>query len=212
VIHDPQYFKGDAQELKYDAAGKPAFDACEAALDQFFESGYTASDFLLMLYDSGRMPFSARVPREAFVDFIRQAIPNFPFTGTFPAYLFILEAIFGEGTEVLFDVPDPGKLDILISTPAITDIEWIGREFVDGAYEEFSFITDDLFELQFRGISGIDSSAELEQLLSELKPLGIYTTFTLQFFELYFFVAEEAGDFDSMLDHEGNQIVFIEIG
>jgi hypothetical protein len=73
-----QNFKGDSTELKYLAAGEPAFEITRVSLHEFFQGCYDADEFLLMLYDSGRMPFSSRVPREAFVNFIRQAIPDFP--------------------------------------------------------------------------------------------------------------------------------------
>ena len=99
-----QAFKGDAVEQQFQNAGRSPFDACTVSKDDFFQDGYTSADFLLMLYDAGRMPFSARVPRDAFVRFIRQAIPNFNFTGTFESYLFILNSIFGEAVEVLFNL------------------------------------------------------------------------------------------------------------
>lgn len=209
-----QSFKGDAFELQMEASGRPAFDVCELALDAYLESGYTASDFLLMLYDEGRMPFSDRVPRDSFLSFIKQAIPNFPVTGTFESYIFILQAIFGEGSGVLFELSDPGKIAILVNAASSVDFEAIAREFSNSQYSIYNLVTDDGDQIIFGGISGIDSEAELTQLLSELIPAGVVADITLDFFALYFFAAEyEAdGELFDIVDHLGNAIVFFEQG
>lgn len=209
-----QSFKGDSRELQMEAAAAPAFEVCGVALDAFLAGGYSASDFLLMLYDEGRMPFSDRVPRDSFLAFIKQAIPNFPVTGTFESYIFILQAIFGAGSGVLFELSDPGKLAILVNAASSIDFEAIAREFSDGQYEIFDLITDDGDQILFGGISGIDSEAELSQLLAELIPAGIVADITLDFFALYSFAAEYIADgelFD-IVDHLGNSIVFFEEG
>ncbi len=206
-----QNFKGDATELKMQLAASAPFDLCSAALDQFFAGGYDSSDFLLMLYDAGRMPFSDRVPRDSFVSFIAEAIPNFPVTGTFEAYIFILDAIFGDQTEVEFDVPSAGKLEMIVNAAASLDFDFQGREFSDSVYTTFEIVTMDDETIQFTGISGIDSEAELTQLLAELIPAGIWPDIALTFFTLSEFVAEDpVGEFYTVVDWLGNQIVFYE--
>lgn len=202
-----QKFKGDATELKMEAAAKPAFDACSLGLDQFYDDGYDASPFLLMLYDEGRMPFVDRVPRDSFVEFIREALGRFPFTGTFESYIFILNAIFGEGSGVLFEVPDPGKIEILVNASATIEFELVAKEIVDGEVVLSSMVDHIGNMITARGISGIDSEYELSLLLSELIPAGIYPAVTLAFFALYSFVDH---DDNSIVDHLNNQIVFIE--
>lgn len=207
-----QKFKGDAKELKMEAAGQPALDLCSNALDDFYDGCYSAADFLLALYDEGRMPFSDRVPRDAFVDFIGEAIPNFPFTGAFEAYIFMLRAIFGAGTEMQFDVPAPGKLEIIVNAAAAKEFNWIGREWAAGAFEEFGLVTSDGAELEFVSVPGIDTPEELSQLLAELIPAGIWPDITLTFFELSDFTAEDpAGSFYSVITHTGDTIVFFEL-
>lgn len=208
-----QNFKGDALELQIQEAGAEAFDRTELAVDQFLNGAFESGDFLLMLYDSGRMPFSARVPRTSFLAFLKQFLPNAPFTGTFESYLFILKAIFGDRTEVLFDVPAPGKLEMVVNVEASLEFDFEGREFVAGAFQTFTILTDDGEQLQFRGLAGIDSEPELQQLLSELIPVGIYPDITLTVFTVSFFVAEdEDGNLDSVVDQAGNQIIFFELG
>lgn len=203
----PQYFKGDADELKFDLAGKRAFDASGVALDQFYADGYTASPFLLMLYDEGRMPFVDRVPRDTFVEFIKEALERFQFTGTFEAYIFIMEAIFGAGSGVLFEVPAAGKLNIAVNAAASLEFGWQIAEFVSGELVVSDMVDHIGNSIVFGGVAGIDSEYELQLLLSEIIPGGIYAQVTLAFFALYNFVDD---DDNSIVDHLGNQIVLIE--
>lgn len=202
-----QKFKGDDLELNMESAGAVPFDACSVSLDEFLGGSYTATDFLLALYDAGRMPFSERVPRDSFVAFIQKAIPNFPVTGTFESYYFMVQSIFGDGSGILFDVPAPGKLSLIVNAAASLSFDFSGREFTNGAYAYFDLTTMDGDGIQFRGLSGIDSEAKLKQLLSELIPAGVYASITLDFFALYSFAT---GFGELIVDHLGNQIVFFE--
>lgn len=209
---EPQFFKGDALERQMEEAGRSPFIQLSADRDDYFDGAYESAPFLLMLYDSGRMPFSDRVPRDSFVDFLRQAIPNFQVTGTFEAYLFIIKSIFGAESDIFFEVLGPGKLDMVVSSPVSTEFEMIAIEYVDGTKVESSIVTNEGFNIAFRGVSGIDSEAKLKQLLAELIPAGLYVTITLGFFNIFFFEALDGGDLFEILDHEGNQIVFFETG
>lgn len=194
-----------------EAAAKPAFDVCSTSLTEFNNGSYEASPFLLMLYDEGRMPFSDRVLRDTFVEFFKEALTRFPFTGTFESYVFILRAIFGDSAQILFDVPAPGKLDITVNTELTVSYDFIAREFVGGEYVDSEIIDSGGNNLVFTGISGIDSQYQLQQLLSELVPAGIYLLLTLTNFTLNDFIAEDSGgNFDEIIDSDGNSIVFIE--
>jgi hypothetical protein len=207
-----QKFKGDAVELQMEAAAAPAFDICSAALDDFYTLGYDSAPFLLMLYDQARAPYSDRVPRDSFVSFIKEALIRFPFTGTFETYIFIIRAIFGEDSGILFDVPAPGKMSMLVSANASIGFDFIGRELTDGVYQTFSLVNGDGDTLLFTGISGIDNEYELNLLLSELIPAGIYPEVSLAFFLLSEFLDHQpSGDY-VVIDHLGNTIVFFETG
>lgn len=202
-----QKFKGDDTELKMEAAARTAFDVCSVSLDEFNAGAFSAADFLLMLYDEGRAPFSDRVPRDSFVEFMREAIGSFQFTGTFDNYLFIIEAVFGEGSTVLFDVPDPGKIEMLVNASSSYEFTLQVRSFVDGAYQVFDLVDQDGNNIAGSGISGIDSEYKLNLLLSELTPAGISPDVTLAFYSLYNFINSDG---DSIVDHLDNQLVFIE--
>lgn len=205
-----QTFKGDATELKMIESGTPPFDACSASLDQFFEGCYNDATFLLKLYDEGRMPFADRVPRDSFVAFINQAIPKFPRTGTFEAYIFIINAIFGDGSGVEFTLPpgEEGTVQILVNASNAISWNWQSRERVGASLESFDMVTDDGDTLQFHGIAGIDTEDELRQLLLEIIPAGINAEITLDFFTISFFV-DDVGD--SIVTDEGDPIIFFEL-
>ncbi len=207
-----QNFKGDTPEIKMLAVAEPAFDLTEGALDDFFENGPECDKFLLALYDDGRVPFSERIARDVFIPFIKKALANFPFTGTFETYLFILREIFGNETDILFDVDAPGTLSISVNAASDVVYEALGREFIDGAYEFFNIGDSDGEDLIFRGISGIDSEYELGLLFAEIMPAGIIPDIALEFFSKSIFIAEEDSSIYDVVDHLGNQIVFIEIG
>lgn len=203
-------FKGDVQELKFENAGKPAFDQTGVALDEFYAGGYDASPFLLMLYDEKRVPFYDRIERKVFVDFYKEALKRYGFSGSFDSYIFVLKAIFGELSDIFFEIPNPGVLNIDISSASTLDFDFIARD-VSGNI--FDMIDNEGNILTFRGIAGIETAYELELLFSEIMPCGISPHISLSFFARYNFIAEdEFGDFFDMTDNLGNNIVFVEVG
>lgn len=206
-----QKFKGDQNELKIEEAARPAFDAVSHDLDDFFLDAHDTADFFLMLYDEGRVPFSNRVPREDFVTFIRQVLPNFIVTGTFEMYLFLIKELFGESSGVFFEVTDPGKLTIVINAANALESELVYWDFVDGAVITDELITDDGSTLVARSISGIDTEYKIKQIFSEIIPAGIVPDVSLSFFTLYDWVAEEEEDgLSDLVDEQGNNLVLYE--
>ncbi len=208
-----QNFKGDETELKMRASAEPAFDVVDTALDDFYENGGECSPFLLMLYDEGRAPYSNRIGRDVFVSFIKRALDNFPFVGNFETYNFILREIFGAESDIIFTVPAPGKLSISVNAVADAAFEFVARELEDGQYSFFTIGTlDGVDDIVFRGVSGIESEAELKLLFSELIPGGIVPEIFLEFFTKFSFIGEDGdGVFDVITDL-GDEIIFVEIG
>lgn len=202
-------FKGDADELKMRLVAEPVFDLTNSALNDFYAQGFDTNSFLLMLYDEKRMPFSERIPRAAFVDFVREALGNFPVTGTFESYIFVLKSIFGPDTEINFDVPASGKLGIEINAIASSEFDFIGREFISGDYQFFNMVDEIGNTLIMTGVPGIENAYELGLLFSEIIPAGITPTLFLQFIVRSDFIADDGSD---MLDDSNNQIIFYEIG
>ena len=209
-----QNFKGDPTELKMQAVVDPLLDVTDVSLDEFYSDGFESTPFLLAMYDDKRMPFSDRINRDAFVDFVKQAFKNFPVTGTFESYLLLLSQIFGSNSEVVFSVPAAGKLGIDIAAISSSEFDFIGREFVGGVFSYFDMIDSDGNILTFRGVPGIDTEYELALLFSEIMPAGIFPIISLSFYGYYFFVADADGDdtLYDMVDYNGDQIIFREIG
>lgn len=206
----PQYFKGDANEIKMDTVGSEIMDISGHALDQFFDEGFLAADFLLMLYDEGRMPFSDRIPREAFIAFLVECIANANFIGTYESYIFLIQSIFGADSIIFFEETDPGVLTMTVSASNSVTFEWVGREFNGVSYDSIEMVDDTGDRLAFSGFPGIDSEAELQQLLAEFIPAGIWADISLITFSAPFFLVDDGGDF-TIVDHLGNDIIFFEL-
>lgn len=207
----PQNFKGDETELKYKESAFPALDLQSQALDLFLAGSEATSDFLLMLYDEGRMPYSNRIKRDVFVQFINGAFLNFPFIGTFESYIFILREIFGPDSDIFFEIPAAGKLNISIDASSDITFDAIARELNDGVYEFYNISTSDGDDLAFKGLSGIDNEADLRLLFSEILPAGIFPTFSLDFFLKSQFYGEDTdGVFDILTSFDDN-LIFIEV-
>lgn len=199
-----QKYKGDALELKFDEAGKPAMAICGAALDDYYENAYSAQEFLLMLYDQGRMPFGSKIPRDDFVRFIIEAIPGFAVTGTFRMMIFLFKSLFGELTDIIFTVPAPGRLQVDVNASTLLEFNAI---FVEQDGETGNIIDHTGNELVFSAVSGIDTQYEFNQIMSEIFPAGIYPEVTLSFFTQYQWI-DDVGD--NIVDTFGNNIVFVE--
>ncbi len=205
-------FKGDAVELKFIEAGAEAFDVTSASIDEMYAGASTSNPFLLMLYDEGRVPYSQRVKREAFVNFYKELVNQLQVVGTFEAYLFVLRAVFGVESEVFFDSPDPGTLEITVNVANEFTFDFVAREIVAGIEVFSEMVTQDEEQLVFRGISGFSTDHDVELFFSELIPIGIIPTFAINFYDYSFFVADQSGTLYDVIDDDGNQIVFYEIG
>lgn len=207
----PQYFKGDATEIKYYQSGSEIMDLQGQFLDQFFDEAFDCAAFLLMLYDEGRMPFSDRIPREAFISFLIECIANVNFIGSYESYIFLITRIFGAGSTLFFEEVTPGVLTLTVSASTTTDFDFVAREYTNGAYETFGVTTAAGEFLVFQGFPGIDNEAELKQLLSEFVPAGIYADINLVLFTTSLFLVDDSGSF-TIVDHLNNDIIFFELG
>lgn len=208
----PQYFKGNADEIKIDTCGSQIMDLTSESLDQFFDECFDTVDFLLMLYDEGRMPFSDRIPREAFVAFLIECIANANFIGTYESYIFLVNRIFGAGSSVFFGAISAGTLEMQVSSSNSIGFDFVARELNEaGSYDFFEIITHLGENISFVGFPSIESEAELKQLLSEFIPAGIYPDITLVLFTTSLFLVSDGGDF-TIIDDQANDIIFFELG
>lgn len=191
--------------------GQGPMDATGQALDSFFDEAFDCAAFLLMLYDEGRVPFSDRVPREAFVQFLIECIANANFIGTYESYIFLINAIFGANSGVFFEVTAAGVLTMTVSATNTVESGFQTRELIDDQYVTSDIITNLGEELVFTGFPGINSEAELKQLLSEFVPAGIFQDIAMVIFSTSLFLVEDGGE-ATIVDDQANDIIFFQLG
>lgn len=174
-----QFFKGDSEELKYYNSGAPILGSISLQRDSFLAGAY--SSFVLgdVLFDNERSPLANAIPRNIFREAFETIFDAFVVAGTFESYLTVFRNIFGPEVDVTFTVPGPGKLNIDIVTAGVAVYDFVARTIVDDEYVYDEIIDDEGDNIIFRGIKGFESQYELEKMLFEMVPNGIYTEITL---------------------------------
>lgn len=174
-----QNFKGDATELKMIACGADALDDCSAEKDLLWADIYSAAPLGDVIYDSNRAPLANAIDRDIFRASFKEIFDAFVVAGSFESYLTVFRKIFGEDVDVQFTVPAPGKLNIAIIATGVEPNLFIARAIEDNAYVLDEVIDDEDDNIVFQTIKGFQSQYELEQMLFEMVPNGIYTQITL---------------------------------
>jgi isocitrate lyase len=174
-----QYFKGDDLEKKYDAVAEPLLTELSEEKDAFFEGAYTSFPFGDLIWTQELSPLSKAILQSIFRETYPDIFAAFAVAGSFESYLDIFRKIFGTDVEVTFTVPAAGKLTIAITAVHLEISEFGARRVVDGAYVFDEVITRDGDTLVFQGVKGFQSQYELEQMLFELVPAGIFTDISL---------------------------------
>ena len=174
-----QYFKGDEIELKVFDAINPVITNLEADKDAFFVDAYNCYKLGEVLYDSGAAPLANAIPREIFREAFAAIFNSFLVAGGLESYLTVFRAVFGADVEVTFTMPGPGKLEIDIVATGTQIFGILGREIVDDAYVLSTLIDDEGDRIVGRGFKGFETQYELEQMLFEMVPGGIYTVISL---------------------------------
>lgn len=175
-----QLFKGDDTELKYYGSGKPAFTDVKNQKDLFFQGAYETYALGDMIYDTGRAPLTNAIVRNIFREVFPEIIQAFIEVGTFEAYLSVFRKIFGDDVIVEFEVPGPGLLNIDIVATGLEISDFLARYIENNEYF-FDEVIDDVGDnIAFQGVKGFQTQYEVEQMLFEMVPGGIYTAITLQ--------------------------------
>lgn len=174
-----QKFKGDDLELQMEASGADIMDSVELQLDAFFTGAYTAMPLGDSIYDSGRSPLSNAIDRDIFRQSFPELFTAFTVAGTFDSYITVFQKIFGLDVEIDFTVPAPGKLNIDIVAADVEISEFVARNIENNIYVYSPMVTQDLDQIVFQSIKGFKTQYELEQMLYEMVPAGVYTVITL---------------------------------
>jgi hypothetical protein len=178
-----QKFKGDETELKFEAAGSNILDALELQLDAFEAGAYTAAPLGDVLYDTERTPLANAIDRTIFRNAYPEIYEAFTVAGSFESYLSVFAKIFGDEVDVTFTVPAPGKLEIDIIADEVILSDLVSRYIADGQYNFDEIVDYDGDNVAVQTIKGFQNPYELEQMLYEMVPDGIWTSISLTFGE-----------------------------
>lgn len=174
-----QFFKGDDDELKYYNSGSPVLEIFSSDKDDFLQ-GYSETEPLgALIFDSGRSPLSNAINREIFKTSFKQLFQSFVEVGTFEAYIAVFKKIFGDEATVEFTVPAAGKLNIDITADGIELSNFVARSISNNNYIYDNVVDDEDDQIVFQTIKGFQSQYELEQMLFEMVPGGVFTDITL---------------------------------
>lgn len=180
-----QKFKNDDIENKYIASGSPIMDLLTIAKDEFFDGAYSCGPLGDLLHNIARSPLADAIAPDIFRTSFNTIYNAFVTAGTFESYLTVFADIFGADVGVTFTVPAPGKLDIDIVAQDLTEDDFVARHIEFDAYLYDDVIwydqTPDNGNIVFQSVKGFKTQYELEQMLFELVPDGVYTTITLTF-------------------------------
>lgn len=176
---DPQFFKGDEFEKKFYYSANPAIQALEIGKDDFFDGAYECYKLGEVLYDSNRAPLSNAIARAIFRESFATIFDSFVEAGSFESYLTVFRNIFGDDVDVTFTVPAPGKLQIDIVAAGLATYNFVTRRIAGDNYERDTMIDRDGDTILLRSIKGFETQYELEQMLFEMVPAGIYTEISL---------------------------------
>lgn len=173
------YFKGDADEIKFVNTGANLFNQIEQEKDDFFDGAYACFVLGEILHDSGRVPLANAIPRSIFRESFTNIFDAFLEAGTFEGYLTVFRDIFGETVDVTFTVPAPGRLQIDIVADGIVEENLIGREIVADEFVNSEILDQTSDNIVGSLIKGFNSQYELEVMLNEMVPAGIFTEISL---------------------------------
>lgn len=175
-----QFFKeNDAQEQKFYNSAEPISSDLSLAKDDFFDEAYSC--FLLgdLLYENDLSPLSKAIPKEIYRSSFFALFDSFLAAGSFESYISVFTQIFGDDSTIEFTVPGPGQLQIDISAEGIEISQFITRYIENNAYVYDNIVDDEGDFIVFKTIKGFQSQYELEQMLYEMVPAGIFTEITL---------------------------------
>lgn len=174
-----QYFKGDETEVKMANCAAPILDICSDDKDDFLAGAYESGPLGDVIYEGGRSPLSNAIDQTIFRASFKQIFDAFVVSGSFESYITVFQKIFGDDVVIEFTVPAPGKLNIDIEAAGVELADLLAREIIDDEYVFYEVIDDEGDNIALQTVKGFQSQYELEQMLHELVPAGIYTEITL---------------------------------
>lgn len=174
-----QYFKGDELELKIIACAELIANQISDQKTLFFDNAYESYPLGDVIFDTGRSPLSNAIPRTIFRESFNTIFQSFTVAGSFESYMTVFTKIFGDTVEVTFTVPNPGELNIDIVADGVLISDFVARYISGDSYVFDNVVDDEDDQIVFQTVKGFESQYELEQMLKEMVPAGIFTEITL---------------------------------
>lgn len=176
-----QPFKeNDETEAKVKNAALTALENRGDEIDDFFNDAFTAYPLGDVLYILERDPMAGVILEETYRVSFPEIHELFTRPATFEFYLDVLRSVWGDDADITFTIPEPGKLQIGISSLELELQTFLAREIVSDSYV-YSEMTETLTgdTLIFQGTQGIKDQREADALINELSARGIFTTINL---------------------------------
>lgn len=175
-----QRFKiGDETEEKVIQAAIGALDDIGVSLDQFFEQAFKSYGLGAALYDLGRDPMVGVVTRETFLKSYWAIHNLFTAPGTFEYYLEVFRAIWGDSVQIEFEVPEGGHLIINAEVLDLEEFNLVARRVENDLYVYHRLIDRGGDYLMARDTTGIKTQSEIDALMNEITPNGVFVETTL---------------------------------
>jgi hypothetical protein len=169
----------DPIEDKFINVARATFNSAIAQRVLFFEKAYASFPLGDILINTKRAPLTNAIKQDIFREAFKEIFEAFISGGTFESYLTVFRRIFGESVSVEFVVPDPGKLEINIESDGVLLSDFVARYIEDNAYVFDEIVDDEEDNIVFQTVKGFETQYELEQMLFEMVPGGIYTQISL---------------------------------
>lgn len=175
-----QAFKeNDPKELKVRSSFDPALSLISSNRSEFYEGAYTSYGLGQILFNLKNDPMARLVDLETFLESYPAFHELFTRPGTFEFYLQLFRSIWGDQVEVEFIIPAPGHLKINIS--ALTSrLDSFGAREVSGNAYQYHEVSDHEGDiLMFQTSQGIKTQEEVNRMIVELHPQGIFLEINL---------------------------------
>jgi energy-converting hydrogenase Eha subunit E len=176
-----QFKNGDALEKKFEDSAEPILTVLSETKDEFYTGCFSTGPLGDLIHQSSRAPLTNAIKIEIFRIAFSEIFQAFIKVGTFESYITVFKKIFGNDVVIAFTIPAPGKLNIEIQAVGIELSDFIGRVIEDNALAYHEIIDYDGDNIAFQSIKGFATQYELERMLFEMVPAGIFTDIDLTF-------------------------------
>ena len=173
------YKPTDLKELKFENSAEPILSIISADLDLFSAGAFLTAPLGDLLVESSRAPLTKAISQTVFRSAFKEIFDAFVKVGTFEAYITVFKKIFGDDVDLTFVVPAPGKLQITIEAQSSSIYDALARYVSNNTWLYDEIVDENGDNIAFQVLKGFQTQYELEQMLFEMVPGGIFTQISL---------------------------------